>query len=53
MRQIPKVVQIPTNTTEAQMENALSNLLNSGWELVAVFNLGTKTFAILVREVAR
>ena len=52
MKQQAKVVLIPQTATAAQMESALNNHLNAGWKLISIFNLGTNTFAILVRIVA-
>ncbi len=52
MKQEAKVVQIPAAATAAQMENALNNQLKLGFSLIAVFTLGTNTFAVLVRTVA-
>ena len=52
MRIKSKVVQIPNASTITQMETALDNWLNIGWELKQVFTLGTSTYAVLVRKVA-
>ncbi|MBI2622278.1 hypothetical protein HYW66_01430 [Candidatus Microgenomates bacterium] len=52
MKQEAKVIQIPPASTAAQMENALNNQLKLGFKLIAVFTLGTNTFAVLVRTVA-
>ena len=52
MKQEVKVVEIPATATAVQMETALQNQTNKGWQLVAVFPLGTKTFVVLVRVVA-
>ncbi len=51
MKQEAKIVQIPAASTAAQMENALNNQLKLGFKLMAVFTLGTNTFAVLVRTV--
>lgn len=52
MKQEAKVVQIPQTATAAQMENALNNQLKLGFTLIAVFTLGTNTYAVLTRTVA-
>ena len=52
MRQESKVVEILTSATATQMETALNNHLNTGWELKTIFLLGTKTYAILVKTIA-
>lgn len=52
MKQEAKVVQIPPSSTALQMENALNNQLKLGFNLIAVFTLGTNTYAVLVRTVA-
>ena len=52
MRIKSKVIEIPTNSTIAQMENALDNFLNVGWTLSSVFTLGTKVYAIIIKQVA-
>ena len=52
MKQEAKIVQIPAASTAAQMENALNNQLKLGFKLIAVFTLGTNTFAVFVRTVA-
>jgi len=51
MRQVSKVVEIPLATTAAQMETSLNTQLNKGWQLISIFSLGTKTFAILIRTI--
>lgn len=52
MKQEVKVVLIPQTATATQIESALSNRLNAGWKLVAIFTLGTNTYAVIVRMVA-
>lgn len=52
MKQQAKVIQIPPSSTAAQMENALNTHLNAGWQLIAVFTLGTATYAVLIRVIA-
>lgn len=52
MRIKSKIIEIPTNATINQMENALDTWLNQGWELKEVFNLGTKTYAVLAKVIA-
>ena len=52
MKQQAKVVQIPAASTAAQMENALNNQLKLGFKLVAIFTLGTATYAVLIRVIA-
>ena len=52
MRIKSKVVEIPATATITQMQNALDNHLATGWELVSIFNLGTKTYAVLVKRYA-
>jgi len=52
MKQQAKVIQIPVTLTAAQMETALNNHLNAGWKLVAIFSLGTATYAVLIRIIA-
>lgn len=46
-----KVVEIPAAATPAQMEAALDAHLNNDWNLVSVFQLGTKTFVIMVKNI--
>ena len=51
-KQISKIVQIPTNATIVQMEVALNNYLNTGYELIQIFVLNTNTYAVLKKNVA-
>lgn len=53
MKQRAKVIQIPAAATEAQIETALNNLIDAGWQLVDVFTLGTKVYAVLVKEISK
>lgn len=53
MRIKSKIIEIPAGATIAQMESVLDTYLNSGWVLMEVFNLGTKTYAILAKEIAK
>lgn len=46
-----KVVEIPATATPAQMEAALDAHLNNDWNLVTFFQLGTKTFVIMVKNI--
>lgn len=52
MKQRSKIVEIPATATITQMQTVLDAMLNDGWVLIAVFTLGTKTFAVMVRVVA-
>ena len=51
-KQISKIVQIPTNSTIAQMETSLNTYLNTGYELIQVFVLSTNTYAVFKKIVA-
>ena len=51
MKAQSKVVEIPATSTPNQMENALNNQLNNSWNLVTIFQLGTKTYAVLIRNI--
>ena len=53
MRARSKVVEIPATATVAQMENGFDNQLANGWKLLAIFPLGTKTYAVFVKVVSR
>lgn len=52
MKQEVKVVLIPPTATATQIEGALQARLNAGWKLVAIFDLGTNTFAVMIKIVA-
>lgn len=49
MKKQAKVIEIPRTATEAQMETALNQYMSKGWMLIQVFDLGSKTFAVLAR----
>lgn len=52
MRQKSKIVEISATATITQMQTALDSLLNDGWILIAVFTLGTRTYAVLTKMMA-
>lgn len=52
MKQKSKIVEIPATATIAQMQTALDAMLKDGWVLIAVFTLGTKTYAVLTKTMA-
>jgi len=52
MRKKSKIVEIPSVATVVQMQNALDAILNDGWVLIAVFTLGTKTYAVFTKTMA-
>ena len=49
MKQISKVIEIPTNATKAQMQDSLDTHLVNGWVLVSIFNHNSKTYAVLIK----
>ena len=51
MKQISKIIEIPANSTINQMELSLNNLLKNNWELITIFILGNKTYAVLIKKV--
>lgn len=53
MRLKSKVVVVPTTATATQIENALDNHLNNGWQFVGIYQIGSVFFAILTKVVAR
>lgn len=52
MKQKSKIVQIPNNSTIAQMQTALDTAMADGWQLRFIFALGTSTFAVFIKTVA-
>jgi len=53
MRMKSKVVLILPTVTENQIESALDNHLNNGWEFVGIFQVGSNFFAILKKIIAQ
>ena len=51
-RQKSKVVNIPSGSTKEQVEQGLDNLLNQGWDLVGIYQVGNNVFAVLVKRYA-
>ena len=45
-----KFIEIPTAATIAQMESALDDELNAGWDFRLVFNHNAKTYAVFVKR---
>jgi hypothetical protein len=50
MRIKSKVVSVSATATAAQIESALDNQLNNGWEFVGIFQVGVNFFAIMVKR---
>ena len=49
MKKESKVIEIPRTSTAQQMETALNVWMSDGWLLIQVFDLGSKTYAVLAR----
>jgi hypothetical protein len=50
MKLKPKVIEIPAGSTPNQIEDLLKSNLKKGFSVVSIFNLGTKTYALLERK---
>ena len=53
MRKYSKVIEILTLATKQQMENSLDNHLDNGWQLISIFNHNGKTYAVLIKMIAK
>lgn len=52
MKQISKIVEIPSAATITQMQDALDNWTKNGYEFKQVFSLSTKTYAVFIKIIA-
>lgn len=48
-----RVVTIPTNQTNSQLETLLNTMLNNGWSLILITTYGTRQVAIFTRLIAK
>ena len=48
-----KVVEIPSGSTQIQIENALKNAGSSGWIIQQIVQIGSKYFAILYKTLVQ
>ena len=52
MKQISKIVEIPSTVTITQMQDSLDDWIKNGYELKQVFSLGTKTYAVFIKIIS-
>ena len=52
MKQISKVIEVPSGATIAQIESALNVHLSSGWKLTTTLVVGGKVYVVLIKTIA-
>lgn len=52
MKNVSKIVTIPTGQTNAQLETLLNTILNQGYTLIAILTYGTRQIAVFQKTVA-
>lgn len=52
MKQISKIIEIPSTVTIAQMQDSLDSWIKNGYEFKQVFSIDTKTYAVFIKIIS-